>query len=85
MDLKMAVRIIKEQPSAEKTGKWTLFKDKVPPETGRYFITLDLGYAKNLVSNDVWISLDCEWSVYDNEDVIAWMPIEYPEQYKEGD
>ena len=33
--LKMAVRIIKEQPSAEKTGKWIPCKERLPELRGK--------------------------------------------------
>ena len=78
-----AIDELGELPSAEKTWEWTLFRKRMPPVFGRYFITLDLGYVKNLVDIDVWDPEELEFHNYDINDVIAWMPIEFPEPHPE--
>lgn len=80
--LKMAVRIIKEQPPAEKTGKWVSCTERLPEEDGLYLVTHSYKYGNtDIAVNRVKIMLfwakSKSWQV---DGITAWMPL--PQPYK---
>ena len=85
-----------QQPSAEAVHGW---RTGEPTENGEYMVTLDawghryidiMHYDKPQMPNReidgaCWYRSDDEWGdvVYDDKDIIAWMPL--PTPYKGGD
>ena len=85
-----------EALSAEAVQEWNTGK---PTESGEYIVTVDsfghkhidlFYYGKPLMPNrkvrgKCWYRSDDEWGdvVYDDEDILAWMPL--PKPYKGGD
>jgi len=92
-----ALRMINDAPtvSAEAVQRWNKGK---PTESGEYIVTLDawghryidvMHYAKLQMPNievdgSCWYRDDGEWGyvVYDDNDILAWMPL--PKPYKGG-
>ena len=87
---------IKDAPSADAVQGWRTGK---PTEKGKYMVTLDsfghkhidlFYYGKPLMPNRkvkgmCWYRSDDEWGdvVYDDKDILAWMPL--PKPYRGGD
>ncbi len=91
-----AVRIIKALPSADAVQGWRTGK---PKKQGEYTVTVKsmrggmvelLYYGKSIMPNCkvkgmCWYRSDDEWGdvVYDDTDILAWMPL--PTPYKGGE
>ena len=66
----------------QKTGAWIPVGERLPSESGWYFVTVQ---GMERVSDMVWYYHEShEWNgVSETQKVLAWMPL--PEQYKGGD
>lgn len=72
-----------------KTGRWIPVSERMPEETGWYFVTFKIhggGYATCELSyrkpENYWTSTDISRKVFSNDEVIAWMPL--PKPYEDG-
>ena len=94
--LEVVRQTIKDAPSAEAVQGWKTGK---PTEQGKYMVTVDsfghkridlFYYGKPMMPNrkvrgNCWYRSDDEWGdvVYDDTDILAWMPL--PTPYKCGE
>lgn len=74
-------REINAIPSARPTGEWIPCEEKLPGENIEVLMSLSWGIDIGEYREDGWHS---EWiNHYDDDNVIAWMPL--PDPYKGGD
>ena len=80
----IAVRAIRDMPSAQPEQQWIPVTERLPKKDGRYQVTR-YDYVANTEFIDIlWYEENLWWNRHSTGDyaVTAWMPL--PELYKEG-